>query len=48
MISFAAPQDVYRTSQIVEVMKKTGQWVPPEVQHMVDGQLRRQEVNYVD
>ena len=40
-------EDVYKTIGIVELMHKTNQWVPPEIQQMVDSQLRRQQVSFI-
>ena len=36
---------MYKTIGIVELMEKTNQYVPPEIQQMVDSQLRRQQAN---
>ena len=38
---------MYKTIGIVELMHKTNQWVPPEIQQMVDSQLRRQQVSFI-
>merc|ERR1719334_29711 len=38
-------EDIWKTMGIVEVMQKTGQYVPPEIQDMVDKQLARQAAN---
>merc|ERR1719495_959391 len=38
-------EDIWKTMGIVEVMQKTGQFVPPEIQNMVDQQLARQAAN---
>ena len=38
-------EDIWKTMGIVEVMQKTGQFVPPEIQEMVNQQLTRQAAN---
>jgi len=38
-------EDIWKTMGIVEVMQKTGQFVPPEIQDMVNQQLARQAAN---
>ena len=38
-------EDIWKTMGIVEVMQKTGQFVPPEIQEMVNQQLARQAAN---
>ena len=38
-------EDTWKTMGIVEVMQKTGQFVPPEIQQMVDSHLARQASN---
>ena len=38
-------EDTWKTMGIVEVMQKTGQFVPPEIQEMVNQQLARQAAN---
>jgi superfamily II DNA/RNA helicase len=38
-------EDTWKTIGIVEVMQKTAQFVPPEIQEMVNQQLARQAVN---
>ena len=38
-------EDTWKAIGILEVMQKTGQAVPPEVQDMVDRMLRRQQLN---
>ena len=35
-------EDIWKTMGIVEVMQRSGQFVPPEIQQMVDGHLARQ------
>ena len=37
-------EDVWKAMGIVEVMQKTNQYIPPEVQELVDRQLERQQV----
>ena len=38
-------EDTWKTMGIVEVMQKTGQYVAPEIQQMVDSHLARQAAN---
>ena len=37
-------EDIWKAMGIVEVMQKTHQYIPPEVQELVDRQLERQQV----